>query len=449
MCVGGAHMRRKITDQLIKWKENPNRKPLIIEGARQVGKTYITIQFGKDNYKNIVYLNFDGAENLKRIFTEDLNPERIVKEISALKAESILPHETLIIFDEIQACDKALASLKYFCEVTPQYHVIASGSLLGVAVNREEYTYPVGKVNVMTMYPMDFEEFLIALGREQIADGIREAVRKRKPYVLHEEALQLYRQYSVVGGMPESVKAFRDDDGYDIVMSIQKNILNAYIADMAKYAQPGETMRIMATYNSIPVQLAKENRKFIYKFIKSGARAREYEIPVYWLKQAGIIIKVDKVSEGYLPLGTSSDPSYFKVYPHDIGLLNAMNQIPAKLIISNESPLIRYRGPAAESHVAAALLSQNYIPYYWAKDHSNELDFVVQGHSGNIIPIEVKASTNVKSKSLERFRKMYNTAFAVRISTKNIGFENGIFSLPHYGVFCLRDIDERIQFDEL
>lgn len=437
-------MLRKITEKLIRWKENSNRKPLIIEGARQVGKTYITIKFGKEFYKNVVYLNFDGAENLKRIFSEDLNPERIIKEISALSAESILPNETLIIFDEIQACDKALASLKYFCEDTPQYHIIASGSLLGVAVNREGYTYPVGKVDVMTMYPMDFEEFLIAIGRKPIADGIRENVRLGKPYVLHEEALQLYRQYSAVGGMPEVVKAFYDDDDYDIVMSIQKNILNAYVSDMAKYAQPGETMRIMATYNSVPAQLAKENRKFIYKFIKSGARAREYEIPVYWLKQAGIIIKVDKVSEGYLPLGTSNDPSYFKVYPHDIGLLNAMNQIPAKLIINNESPLTRYKGPAAECHVAAALLSQNYIPYYWAKDHSNELDFVIQGHSGNIIPIEVKASTNVKSKSLERFRKSYNTEFAVRISTRNIGFENGIFSLPHYGVFCLSDLEEHL-----
>ena len=442
-------MLRKITEKLVKWKENSSRKPLIIEGARQVGKTYTTIKFGKEFYKNVVYLNFDGAENLKRIFLEDLNPERIVKEISALRAESILPYETLIIFDEIQACDKALASLKYFCEEAPQYHVIASGSLLGVAVNRDGYTYPVGKVDVMTMHPMDFEEFLIALGRKPIAEGIRDAVRLRKPYVLHEEALQLYRQYSAVGGMPESVKAFRDDEGYDIVMSIQKNILNAYIADMAKYAQPGETMRIMATYNSIPAQLAKENRKFIYKFIKSGARAREYEIPVYWLKQAGIIIKVDRVSEGYLPLGASSDPSYFKAYPHDIGLLNAMNQIPAKLIVNNESPLTRYKGPAAESHVAAALLPQNYIPYYWTKDNSNELDFVIQGHHGSIIPIEVKASSNVKSKSLEKFRKLYNTKFAVRISTKNIGFENGIFSLPHYGVFCLSDIEELISFDKL
>lgn len=437
-------MLRKITEKLIKWKESSNRKPLIIEGARQVGKTYTTINFGKAFYKNVVYLNLDGAENLKRIFLEDLNPERIVKEISALRAESIIAHETLIIFDEIQACDKALASLKYFYENAPQYHIIAPGNLLGVAVNRDGYTYPVGKVDVMTMYPMDFEEFLIALRREQIADGIRDAVRLRKPYVLHEEALQLYRQYSAVGGMPESVKAFRDDEGYDIVMSIQKNILNAYIADMAKYAQPGETMRIMATYNSIPTQLAKENRKFVYKLIKSGARAREYEIPVYWLKQAGIIIKVDKVSEGYLPLGASSDPSYFKVYPHDIGLLNAMNQIPAKLIVSNESPLLRYKDPAAESHVAAALLSQNYIPYYWTKDSSNELDFVIQGHTGNIIPIEVKVSSNVKSKSLERFRKMYHSKFAVRVSTKNIGFENGIFSLPHYGVFCLSDIEEQI-----
>lgn len=434
-------MKRKITDKLKRWRESSTRKPLIIDGARQVGKTYITIKFGNEYYKNVVYLNFDGAENLKRIFSEDLDPYRIISEISALRAESILPHETLIIFDEIQASAKALASLKYFCENAPEYHVIASGSLLGVAVNREEYTFPVGKVETIKMYPMDFEEFLIALGREAVVKGIKDAVRSKKAYNLHEEALQLYRQYSAVGGMPEVVKAFRDNEGFDIVMSIQKNILNAYVSDMAKYAQPGETMRILATFNSIPSQLAKENRKFIYRFIKSGARAREYEIPVFWLKQAGIIVKVDKIMEGYLPLGSSSDPTYFKVYPHDIGLLNAMNQIPAKLIINNESPLLRYKGPGAECHVATSLLSQGYTPYYWAKDSSNELDFVIQGYSGNIIPIEVKASSNVKSKSLERFRTLYKIQTAVRISTKNIRFENGILSLPHYAVFCLKEME--------
>ncbi len=434
-------MHRKITERLLKWKEGKNRKPLILEGARQVGKTYAAINFGKNYYKNIIYLNFDGAENLKRVFLEDLNPERIVKEIAVLRAESIIPGETLLIFDEIQASDKALASLKYFYENAPQYHIIAAGSLLGVAVNRSGYTYPVGKVDRMTMYPMDFEEFLIALDRQGIAEGIRKSITEINSYLHHEEALKLYRKYSAVGGMPEAVKAFCEDDGYDIVMSIQKNILNAYIADMAKYAEPGETMRIMATYNSVPSQLAKENRKFMYKFIKSGARAREYEVPVHWLKQAGIIIKIDRISEGYLPLKASTDPTFFKIYPHDIGILNAMNQIPAKLILSNELLLTKFKGAAAESYVAAALQAQGYIPYYWAKDQNNELDFVVQGHSGQIIPIEVKASSNVRAKSLDRFRKTYSIKMSIRVSNKNIGFENGIFSVPHYAVFCIKDID--------
>lgn len=434
-------MLRKVTEYLEKWKEKSNRKPLIIKGARQVGKTYSAISFGKSHYKNVLYLNFDGAENLKNIFSKDLDPHRIVKDISALKAESILPNETLIIFDEIQACDKALASLKYFYEDAPDYHIIASGSLLGVAVNREAYTFPVGKVDIITLYPLDFEEFLVALDRKMLSDGIREAVLSKQPYVHHDEALKLYRQYVAVGGMPEVVKAFCNGEGYDIVMSIQKNILNAYIADMAKYAEPGETMRIMATYNSIPAQLAKENRKFIYKFIKSGARAREYEIPIYWLKQSGIIIKVDRVLEGHLPLIASCDQTYFKVYPHDIGLLNAMNQIPAKLIVNNESPLLRYKGPATECYVASALLAQNYTLYYWSKDQGSELDFVIQSDLGKIIPVEVKASVNVKSKSLDKFRKLYDSDLAVRISSRNIGFENGIFSLPHYAVFCFKDIE--------
>ncbi len=418
-------MYRKVTGRLLKWKESKYRKPLILEGARQVGKTYAVINFGKEHYRNVIYLNFDGAENLNRLFLEDLNPERILKEIAVIRAESIIPGESLVIFDEIQASERALASLKYFYENAPQYHIIAAGSLLGVAVNRSGYTYPVGKVDMMKMYPMDFEEFLIALNRQQIAEGIRNSVLSIKPYIHHEEALRLYREYSAVGGMPEAVKAFLEDDGYDIVMSIQKNILNSYIADMAKYAEPGETMRIMATYNSIPSQLAKENRKFMYKFIKSGARAREYEVPIYWLKQVGIIIKIDRIDEGYLPLGASCDPTHFKVYPHDIGLLNAMNQIPAKLIISSESPLTRYKGPAAESHVAATILAQGYSPYYWAKDQSNELDFVIQGHSGRIIPIEVKAAANVRAKSLDRFRVAYNIDMSIRVSSKNIGLRMG------------------------
>ena len=304
-------MERKIANQLMLWKNNPRRKPMIISGARQVGKTYTTLTFGKEHYKNTVYFSMEDSSEVQAIFDRDLKPERIIRELSAHSGQSIFPGDTLLIFDEIQACERALTSLKYFCENAPEYHIIAAGSLLGVAMNREKYSFPVGKVDMLDMYPLDFEEFLMASGNTSLLEMIRDCYISFSPLSLHETAIDLYKTYLVVGGMPQAVLEYVDTKDFNFVLAAQKNINDAYIADMAKYATPQETTRIMAAWASIPAQLSKENRKFQYKVIKSGARAYEYETSLEWLRFAGIIHKCIRVAEGKMPLSAYADNGIF------------------------------------------------------------------------------------------------------------------------------------------
>jgi len=284
-------MERKIIARLIAWKNSPRRKPLLITGARQVGKTYSALTFGKSHYKNTVYFSLEDSQEIQAVFDRDLKPERIIRELSALSGQSIFPNDTLIIFDEIQSCERALTSLKYFCENAPEYHIIAAGSLLGVAMNREKYSFPVGKVDMLTLYPLDFEEFLTAAGNDSLAGLIKEAYSDFSPLSLHKTAMDLYKTYLVVGSMPQAVLEYVNTQDFNFVLAAQKTLNDAYIADMAKYASPQETTKIMAAWASIPAQLSKENRKFQYKVIKSGARTYEYETPLDWLKFAGIIHK--------------------------------------------------------------------------------------------------------------------------------------------------------------
>ena len=430
-------MERKIVDKLIKWKNSSNRMPLVIYGARQVGKTYTALSFGKKYYKNTVYLNLEDSTEVSNIFERDLDPERIIKELAAKSAQTILKGDTLIIFDEIQACERALTSLKYFCENAPQYHIIAAGSLLGVAINREKYSFPVGKVNMITLYPLDFEEYLWALDKEQIVELIRDSFDNNKPLSIHETAMDLYKSYIITGGMPQAVLEYLREKDYNFVIAAQKNINDAYIADMAKYATPNETTKIMAAFNSVPAQLAKDNRKFQYKVIKSGARAYEYETPLDWLKASGVIIKCNKVNEGNLPLSTFSDNASFKVYMTDNGLLCSKFSIPPNAILVDMPAFEGFKGALAENYVAAALVVNGYTPYYWESNGNAEVDFVIQDRDGNIIPIEVKAADNVRSKSLNQFVAKYKPKYSIRVSGKNFGFENGIKSVPLYAVFCI------------
>ena len=432
-------MERKIENIILNWKNSSKRMPLIIKGARQIGKTYTALMIGKKYYKNTVYFNMEDSQELVSIFEKDFDIERIITELSIRSGESIFKNETLIIFDEIQACERALLSLKYFCEKAPEYHIIAAGSLLGVALNREKYSFPVGKVDMITMYPMDFEEFLWALNQHDLADAIREHYQSNEMFSLHDTAMMYYKTYLLVGGMPRAVLDYIETKDYNFVTASQKSLNDSYIADMAKYATPNETTRIMNAYNSIPAQLSKENKKFQYKVIKSGARAYEYETPIEWLNASGVINKCVKVREGKMPLSVFVENESFKIYMADTGILCSKFSIPAKMILTETNAFDGFKGALTENYVAAALKTNGYDLYYWEANGKAELDFVIQSAEGDIIPVEVKAADNVRAKSLGVFMKKYDIQKAIRISSKNFGFENNIKSVPLYAVFAISE----------
>jgi predicted AAA+ superfamily ATPase len=430
-------MERKISTGLERWKNTPHHKPLLLYGARQVGKTYSILEFGKKHYKNLVYINFESNAEAAKIFKRDLDPSRIIRELSVVSGQTILTGDTLLFFDEIQSCPQALTSLKYFCEDTEGYHIIAAGSLLGVALNREHSSFPVGKVEMITLYPLDFEEFLWAMGKRDLSELIRDSYISDTRMTMHDSALDLYRMYLVVGGMPGAILEYKERQDFNLLHSVQKNISDAYIADMAKYAAPAETTRIMAVFRSIPSQLAKSNHKFQYRCIKSGARAHEYESSLNWLRDSGVIIICNRAKEGRLPLSVYKEPSFFKIYMTDTGLLCAHFDIPAQMILQQSSHLDTIKGALSENYVCFALLVNGYSPCYWESSGKAEVDFIIQNKNGDIIPIEVKSSENVRSKSLAQFIDRYHPAYAIRISTKNFGFDNNIKSVPLYAVHCI------------
>lgn len=437
MGVINTFMERKLMDRLRAWKENPRRMPLLLDGARQVGKTYTALTFGKEQYKNTVYFNMEDSSEIQAIFERDFNIGRLIRELSVKAGATIFPGDTLIIFDEIQACERALTSLKYFCENGPEYHIIAAGSLLGVALKRERFSFPVGKVDRLTLYPLDFEEFLWAVGQKPMAEMIREAYQGFTPLSLHDTALDLYREYLVTGGMPQPVRTFVETRDFNFVLASQKALNDAYIADMAKYAAPQEMVRIMAAWGSIPAQLSKENRKFQYRVIKSGARAHDYEMPLQWLEAAGVINRCVRVSEGRVPLTAFADPGAFKIYMADTGLLCSRFDIAASLVLSGDHRMDGFKGALTENYIMQALVTAGIQPYYWTLQQNAELDFVFQDRQGNIIPLEAKSAEHVRSKSLGMFMKRYDCPYAIRVSARNFGFENGIQSIPLYALFCL------------
>lgn len=431
-------MYRKVFEQLKKWKNSDVRKPLLIYGARQIGKTYSMLEFGQTEYDNLAYYNFENNPNLVSIFEKDLNPERILAELAILKSVSITPGRTLIIFDEIQACEKALTFLKYMNEDAHEYHLVAAGSLLGLALNRGSFSFPVGKVDIINMYPMTFEEFLLALGEEKLKITIAQAINHTSPLsdAMHNKALELYRIYLSVGGYPEAVVRYIEKRDFDHVRAVQGNISDAYIADMTKYSTPSDTLKAIAAYNSLPSQLAKENTKFMYSVIGSNARAKDYESALNWLMCAGVVIKCNKVSEGNMPLKIYEDNLSFKMYYSDVGLLSMKVGLPAGNIIHDLQVSDKMRGILAENYVAQELSAKGITPYYWVSDNQAEVDFVIQ-IGDSVIPLEVKSADNVRAKSLGVYRNKYTPAYAIRVSTKNIGFENGIKSIPLYSLFAL------------
>ena len=432
-------MKRLIMDKLVEWKNSIYRKPLLLRGARQVGKTYVLLEFGKKYYENVVYLHFEGnIDALNSIFSPNLEPKRIIEEIAAYTKQTILPHKTLIIFDEIQACEKALTSLKYFAEEANEYHIVAAGSLLGLAINRGHYSFPVGKVDMLTMYPLSFEEFLYATDNEDLIEMIRESYASFIPLDIpfHNRALELYRKYLVVGGYPAVVKTYLETENYDAVRSVQANISDSYIADMTKYSTPNDTIRSIAVFNSLPSQLGKENTKFQYAVVKRNARAKDYELSLELLKTAGVVLENIKVTEGKIPLSVYERIDSFKIYYSDVGLLCFKSGLFPQDILVNSSASDRARGLLAENYIAEQLISRGYRLNYWESDGKAEIDFVIR-QSDSIIPVEVKSADNVKARSLRIFVEKYEPKYSIRISQKNFGFENDIKSIPLYAVFCL------------
>lgn len=415
----------------------------MVVGARQVGKTYSILSFGNSNYNNVAYFNFESNPELHFIFQRDLNPMRIVQELSVLAGKTIAPEKTLIFFDEIQACEQALTSLKYFNEDASEFHIIAAGSLLGVVVNRSQYSYPVGKIEKINMYPLDFEEFLWAMGQKSGGKLIEEHFQNNLEFSLHSKFLDYYYHYLAIGGMPQVVKEYIEKEDFNFVVALQKNINDAYVADMAKYATPDETTRIMAAFNTIPAQLAKENRKFQYKLIKTGARAYEFESALDWLQASGVAYKCVKITEGKFPLQLYAENAAFKIYLSDNGLLCSKFGIAPHFLISGNRIIDNIKGALTENFVMNSLIVNKFQPKYWESQGKAEVDFVVQMNDGEVIPIEVKSSENVRSKSLKQYIDKYKPAYSLRVSTKNFGFENGIKSVPLYALHCFAN-DNRI-----
>lgn len=430
-------MKRAIENELIRWKDSDSRKPLILNGARQVGKTYTLRDFGEKNYKNTVYVNFETNLSVAQYFDNDISPDRIIRFLEAYAKEAITPGDTLIILDEVQSCERALTSLKYFCEEAPQYHIAAAGSLLGVAINRRRFSYPVGKVDTITMYPMTFDEFLLANGEELLSDEIRRCYEELTPMpqALHERATDLYRCYLIIGGMPAAVSEFIKSGKLVVIPDIQNKILNDYIADMAKYADGKESVKIRACYNSIPAQLAKDNRKFQYKIVQKGGSAALFGESIDWLGFAGVTLKCQKIEQAFEPISVYADLPSFKLYMSDTGLLVMKSGISQQTALSGEPNL--FMGAVCENYTAQALTAKGYPLFYWASEHTAELDFVIQKEN-RIIGIEVKKAQHVKSKSLFEFIKKYSPDYSIRLSEKNFGIaDNNVRIVPLYAAFCI------------
>ena len=431
-------MYRKIMKYLEEWKENAHRKPLILQGARQVGKTYSILEFGRTHYENVAYFNFETNPRLNKTFDENISPEYLIPILSHISGQTIVREKTLIVFDEVQLCERALTSLKYFCEDASDYHIIVAGSLLGVAVNRAKFSFPVGKVDIKTMYPMDMEEFMLALGENALAEQIKKSFETDTPLpsALHDTAMQLYRQYLVVGGMPECVMQFAGTKDYILVRHTQNTIFASYLNDMSKYNSLNEIKKTRLAYDNITVQLSKKNTRFQYKLIKKGGRASEFENAIEWLCLSGIVSQVYKAEQIKKPLENYRDIDAFKIYVSDLGLLAAKKDLSADDILYMSEDLNDFKGGMTENYVNVQLTINGYRTYYWESERGAEIDFVIQ-REGRLIPIEVKSADNTKAKSLKIYMETNNPDYAIKLSAKNFGFEDGKKTVPLYAAFCI------------
>ena len=432
-------MQRTEIDGLFTWKKSKNRKPLIIRGARQVGKTWLMKEFGKKEYEQTIYINFESSKHLISIFNTDFDIQRI---LTALQIETGIicnAKNTLIIFDEIQEAPNAISSLKYFYESAPEYHIIAAGSLLGVALHKNT-SFPVGKVKFLDIYPLSFTEFLIAIGQKKLV-LLLESKNWDLINSFKEKFILFLRQYYFIGGMPEAVSTFSTNNDFSEVREIQKAILSAYEQDFSKHAPIEIVARIRMVWNSIPAQLAKENRKFIYGLIKKGARAKNYELAITWLIDCGLVHKINRVSKPAIPLKAYTDLSAFKLFLVDIGLLNAMGNVDIKTLLEGNSIFEEFKGAITEQFVLQQMLcSKKFDIYYWSAEKSNaEIDFLVQ-YEGQVIPVEVKAEENLQAKSLKVFCQKYKPKIAIRTSMSDYRKESWLTNVPLYVINQLQNI---------
>ena len=421
-------MKRFILEKLIKWKESNYRKPLIIKGARQIGKTYILKQFGKENYEGVAYFNFDYDESLHNLFTNTKDPKRILEQLAFIYGKAIVPGKTLIIFDEIQECPDALNSLKYFAEEANEYHIACAGSLLGIRLSHT--SFPVGKVEFLNMYPMSFSEFLIADGCGNLVEYMKSLKDIESiPTIFFEQLEEKLKAYFIIGGMPEAVNVWVNEKNIELVNIVQENILRAYESDFSKHTLNSEANKISLIWNSIPSQLAKENKKFLYQTIKEGARAREYENALNWLNDANLIYKIYNVNNVKFPLKAYTDLSAFKIYMNDIGLLRKMSNLDSKIVVEGDKLFQEFKGAFTENYVLNALCNLfDNVPYYFTFDR-HEIDFVIQ-YKNNIIPIEVKANRNVNNISLTRYNEKYDNDKSIRLSMNNLKKDGKIVNIP-------------------
>lgn len=425
-------MKRTLISDLERWKNNPKRKPLIVQGARQVGKTWIMREFAKTAFKNVVYINFESSVRLQSIFADDFDIPRIISIFEIESGVQISPENTVLILDEIQEAEKGLTALKYFNENAPQYFVMAAGSLLGVSLQKNN-TFPVGKVDFLNLYPLSFEEFLLNADE----DALVQALKDQKWNVttpFHEKLTQYLRTYYFVGGMPEAVQIYFETKNFEHVRTAQNNILTGYENDFSKYAPNEIVPKIRMVWQSILSQLSKENKKFIYGQIKKGARAKEFEAAINWLTNAGMLLKSSKVEKPRIPLKAYTDFDVFKLYLLDVGLLNAMANVHEQILLNKNQILVEFKGALTEQFVAQELVGKYDLHYWTANNATAELDFIIQKNQ-ELIPIEVKAEENLKAKSLMVFEEKFKTNKATRISMSQYRKESWLENRPLYSIF--------------
>ena len=430
-------MKRALYENLIEWKSSQKRKPLLLQGARQVGKTWLINEFGKNEYKHYIYLNFEQIPNLKTLFTNDLSPQKIIENIGLFLGKKVHHENTLICFDEIQNCQEALTSLKYFQEQAPEFHLIAAGSLLGVSLGKTS-SFPVGKVNFLTLYPLSFAEYLEAIGEQLLVE--KATVLENLPELLHEKMLELLKMYFFLGGMPEVVVDYIQNRDIKAARKIQNDILKAYQRDFSKYSDPSQALKVSEIWQSVPFQLAKENKKFLYNDVKNTARASTYQQSIEWLKNAGLIHVVYQIRAAKLPISGYADYSKFKLYILDTGLLGAMLNLSSDVILKPNELFLEYNGAFVENYTCLELLKTiEQDLFYWSSEREAEVDFVFQWDN-DIYPLEVKSGMNRNTKSLRVYAEKYQPKLLFRTSPRNFVNQEEFINIPLYSLMGIKNI---------